>query len=273
MTFYRILIPIISFFLVSCQSSNEDVILPTNPAITKFTPQETFDWDLRSDLPINSQYTSKVVDIDAFDNSAALVKKFHDQGKKVIAYISVGSVENWRSDAADFPASIIGNNYDGWDGEKFLDIRRIDVLAPIMRARLDMIKAKGFDAVEPDNIDSYTSNTGFAITEQDVIDYCKWLANEAHSRGLAIGQKNATELASQLVDTFDWALLEGAFKEGIENEAQIYITKNKAVFATEYDDVMSVTEFQNTVCPSAKTLQYSAIFKHRELDDYRVSCD
>ncbi len=272
MAFHKFLLLILSFFLFSCQSSSDE-ILPQNQVIAKFTPELTFDWDLRSDLPTNSQYSSEVVDIDAFDNSAALVAKLQEQGKKVIAYISVGSVESWRADASDFPASIIGNNYDGWDGEKFLDIRRIDLLAPIMRARLDMIKAKGFDAVEPDNIDSYTNNTGFDITEQDVINYCKWLAEEAHSRGLSIGQKNASELAPQLVGTFDWILLEGAFQEGIEDEAKVYITNNKAVFATEYDDVMTVSEFQNTVCPKAATLRYSAIFKHRELDGYQVTCN
>ena len=271
MVFYRFLIPIISFFLFSCQSNDDSI--DQNQQFVKFTPQMTFDWDLRSNLPLTSQYDSEVIDIDAFDSSKELVEKLHSQGKKVIAYVSVGSVENWRSDAGDFPASIVGNNYEGWEGEKFLDIRNIDALAPIMRARLDMIKAKGFDAIEPDNIDSYTNNTGFVISAQDVIKYCKWLAVEAHSRGLSIGQKNATELAGQLINTFDWILLEDAFKEGIEDEARIYITNNKAVFATEYDDVMTLNEFENTVCPKATSLRFSVIFKHRELDNYKVSCN
>ncbi len=270
MTFYRSLIALSFLFLFSCQTDDEDT--SQNQNIVKFTPQMTFDWDLRSDLPLNSQYTAEVVDIDAFDNSAELVTELHNQGKKVIAYISVGSVENWRSDAADFPASIIGNDYDGWDGEKFLDIRDIDALAPIMRARLDMIKTKGFDAVEPDNIDSYTNNTGFDITEQDVINYCKWLANEAHSRGLSIGQKNATELSDQLVGYFDWILLEDAFVENIQEEAQIYITNNKAVFATEYTDEMSENDFLNSVCPEASTLKYTAILKERDLNNFVVTC-
>jgi len=271
MTFYRSLAALSFLFLFSCQSENDDV--PQNQSIAKFTPQMSFDWDLRSDLPVNSQYSAEVVDIDAFDNSAELVAELHSQGKKVIAYISVGSIENWRSDAADFPTSIIGNNYDGWDGEKFLDIRDIDALAPIMRARLDMIKAKGFDAVEPDNMDSYTNNTGFDISERDVINYCKWLSDEAHNRGLSIGQKNATELADQLVDSFDWILLEDAFEQGFQEEAQIYITKNKAVFATEYTDEISESYFLNTVCPQAATLNYTAILKQRELNSFVVTCN
>jgi len=271
MTFYKFSLLVFSFFLFSCQSDDNEV--PQNQNIVKFTPQMTFDWDLRSELPINSQYAAEVIDIDAFDNSAELVSELHSQGKKVIAYISVGSVENWRSDAANFPASVIGNNYDGWEGEKFLDIRNIDALAPIMKARLDMIKAKGFDAIEPDNIDSYTNDTGFDITEQDVINYCKWLANEAHSRGLSIGQKNATELAGQLVDSFDWILLEDAFEQNFQEEAKIYITKNKAVFATEYTDETSESDFLNTVCQKASSLKYTAILKERDLNSFVITCN
>jgi hypothetical protein len=48
--------------------------------------------------------------------------------------------------------------------EKWLDIRRIDLLAPILRARLDLCNVKGFDAIEPDNIEIYDNNTGFPLT-------------------------------------------------------------------------------------------------------------
>jgi len=78
---------------------------------------------------------------------------------------------------------VLGNDYEGWAGEKWLDIRQISTLAPIMRARLDLCKQKGFDAVEPDNIDGYTNATGFPLTAQDQLDYNIWLANEAHARG------------------------------------------------------------------------------------------
>ena len=37
--------------------------------------------------------------------------------------------------------------------EKWLDLRRLDLVAPIMLERLDIMKAKGCDAVEWDNAD------------------------------------------------------------------------------------------------------------------------
>ena len=242
----------------------------------KPTPQTSFDWDLRSEIAESTSYNATVIDIDAFENSKAFISNLHTQGKKVIAYVSVGSWEDWRPDKNDFPLEIIGNNYPGWEGEKFLDIRNIDALAPIMRARLDMIKEKGFDGVEPDNMDLNswtTAELGFEITDADVIAYSKWLANEAHERGLSIGQKNATDLADQLVDTFDWILLEDAFYDGLENEAKVYITNNKAVFATEYTDNVNVLVFEGSICPKAKTLKFSAILKNRELDNFIKVCN
>lgn len=242
----------------------------------KPTPRTTFDWDLRSDIPSNFSYNSTIVDIDAFDNDKSFVENLHAQGKKVFAYVSVGSWEDWRPDKNDFPLEVIGNSYPGWDGEKFLNIKNIEALKPVMRARLDMIKSKGFDGIEPDNIDlnSWTADElGFEISGQDVITYCKWLAQEAHNRGLSIGQKNATDLAEDLVGTMDWILLEDAFYEDFYLEAKTYINHNKAVFATEYTDNTDALMFEEVICPKAANIRYTAILKHRELDGFTASCN
>ena len=75
-------------------------------------------------------------------------------------------MENWRLDAGSFPASVKGGS-NGWPGERWLDIRQLSVLEPIMDKRLAMCAAKGFDAVEPDNMDGWQNRTGFPLTAQD----------------------------------------------------------------------------------------------------------
>ncbi|MGB8252431.1 MAG: endo alpha-1,4 polygalactosaminidase, partial [Anaerolineaceae bacterium] len=156
------------------------------------TPGLTWQWHL-SDPPVDTGVDAQVYDIDLFDNESSVIQELHGQGRKVICYISVGSWEDWRPDADQFPVEVLGNDYEGWPGEKWLDIRRIDLLAPIMRARLDLCKARGFDGVEPDNIEIYDNDTGFPLTYTDQLTYARWLADEAHSRGLAIGIKNAPD--------------------------------------------------------------------------------
>ncbi len=149
----------------------------------------TWQWQL-GDQPINQSFDAAVYDMDLFETDASTIEALHAQGRKAICYISVGSWEEWREDASQFPPEVIGNDYEGWPGEKWLDIRQIDKLAPIMRARFDLCKEKGFDAIEPDNIDAYWSDTGFPLTYEGQLAYNIWLAEEAHARGLSIGLKN-----------------------------------------------------------------------------------
>jgi len=94
----------------------------------------TWRWEL-SDQPIDQSFEVDMYDIEMFDSDVATVADLHTQGRKVVCYLSAGSWEDWRPDAADFPASVLGNDYEGWPGEKWLDIRQIEQLAPIMRAR------------------------------------------------------------------------------------------------------------------------------------------
>jgi len=218
--------------MVSCSGGDEDT-LPV-AGFWQPPPLTTFQWQLTG--TVNTSVDAQVFDIDAFEASKSLVDELHQKGIRVIGYISVGSYEDWRPDTAMFPVSVIGNDYEGWEGEKWLDIRRIDLLAPVLRQRLDMIRDKGFDAVEPDNIDGYENNTGFPITKLDEMKFIKWLADEAHQRGLSFGQKNVPDLAEELWSYCDWALVEDCFEDGWCDLMAPYIQHNKAVFAVEYTD-------------------------------------
>ena len=235
-------------------------------------PADTsWQWQL-TDLPLDQSFDVDMYDIEMFDNDASTVAGLHAQGRIVICYISVGSWEDWRPDVDQFPDSVLGNDYEGWPGERWLDIRQIDLLAPIMRARLDQCQAKGFDGVEPDNIDGYTNDTGFPLTYQDQLNYNIWLSNEAHARGLSIGLKNDGDQASDLFSSFDWAMTEDCFAEGWCEELAPFASAGKAVFAAEYTDQLTTDQFLNQVCPQAETTGFNAILKNRDLDAWRQGC-
>ncbi|XSG74040.1 endo alpha-1,4 polygalactosaminidase [Herpetosiphon llansteffanensis] len=223
-----------------------------------------------SGMPLDLSHAVTVYDLDLFDTSSATVSQLHSQGRKVVCYINVGAWEDWRADAADFPSSVLGNDYEGWPGEKWLDIRQIELLAPIMRARMDECKSKGFDGIEPDNINGYQNPTGFSLTANDQLAYNRWLANEAHSRGLSIGLKNDSEQVSELLAYYDWALTEDCFDQGWCGELSPFIAAGKPVFAIEYSDTGAQT---SQFCPQARQLGINAMLKHRELDAYRVGCE
>jgi len=227
----------------------------------------------------------QIVDIDAFTTSKETVDSLHKKGKRVIAYLSVGSWEVYRPDKDTFPEEILGKKYPGWEDERLLNIKRLDLLAPIMIKRFEMIKEKGFDGIEPDNMDVYswdseTNYTGFSLTLEDGKKYADWLIQEAHKRGLSIGQKNSGELSKEYASKFDWALSENAFILGTEDEMKPYTEEGKAVFTTEYTDNSEDTnktpytqeDFIAQVCQKADLLQYTAILKRRDLDSYLIRC-
>ena len=228
---------------------------------------ESWQWQLTGALDLSVD--AAIYDVDLFDTPQATVTALHNQGRRVICYMSVGSWEEWRDDAGDFPPAIIGADYDGWEGERWLDIRRLDLLGPILAARFDLCKTKGFDAIEPDNIDGYQNATGFNLTEADQLTFNRWLATEAHRRGLSIGLKNAPDLAPALLNDFDWALTEDCFDQGWCGDMDLFVAAGKPVLAAEYTDTgMTLAQ----LCPQAKARKFSAILKDRDLTAPRQAC-
>jgi hypothetical protein len=242
---------------------------PPPPPATVWTPAPGTTWQWQLSTVLDASVDAAVYDIDGFDNDAAQVQKLHAQGRKVICYVSVGTWEDWRADAGAFPASVLGKDDAGWAGEKWLDIRRIDLLGPVIGARFDMCRDKGFDAIEPDNIDAYTNDTGFPLSYGDQLAYNQWLAVQAHARGLSIGLKNDDDQAKDLVASFDWALTEDCFDQGWCAQMSPFVSAGKAVFAAEYTDTGATL---GKFCAQAKSLQFSAILKHRLLDAWIQTC-
>ena len=129
--------------------------------------------------------------------NTAAVNAIHARGGHVICYVDAGTWENWRVDAGQFPASVLGSK-NGWPGEKWLDIRQVSVLGPIMSARVRKCKQAGFDGVEFDNVDGYSNRTGFPLTAGDQFNYDTYLANLAHYNGLSVALKNDLGQAATL---------------------------------------------------------------------------
>ena len=116
-------------------------------------------------------------------------------------------------------------------------------------------------------------NSGFNLTEEDAKTYSRFLIEEAHSRGLSIGQKNSEELIPDMMDEFDWLLTEDAYVEGFYQQLSPYITANKAVFFVEYTHRTNESEFQSTICLEANARNYSAVLKDRDLTDTTIYCN
>jgi hypothetical protein len=221
-------------------------------------------WQLQGRLDLS--VLARVYDVDGFDASRAQVARLHRAGRYVVCYVDVGSWERWRPDAARFPREMLGAS-NGWPGERWIDVRRIDSLAPLLRARFARCRAKGFDAVEPDNVDGYANKSGFPLTYKDQLAYNRMLATEAHERGLAIALKNDTAQVDDLVNDFDFAVVEECFSYNECGRYSPFVRAGKAVFVAEYD-----TKDMATRCQRAQKLNFGLIFKRLDLGAWRRTC-
>ena len=227
----------------------------------------TWDWQLSQ--PFDLSRSVAWLDIDPDNQSPAELAAIQAQGIKTICYVSVGTIEDYRDDIADFPAEVVGNVYGDWPDEKFLDVRRLDIVLPLMTARFKRCADLGFEAVEPDNIDVYTNDSGFAISEKDAVAYILALAEVAHGLGMHIGQKNAPELTAKLVGALDLVITEDCHMDGWCAEVIGYADAGKPVFAAEYSD--TDVDFAEA-CAWGATRGFSFILKDRDLTQSFEAC-
>ncbi|MFJ8105461.1 endo alpha-1,4 polygalactosaminidase [Streptomyces sp. NPDC096132] len=231
----------------------------------RWQPRPGTDWQWQLSGKLDTSVDVPVYDIDGFDHTEETVDELHADGRKVICYLSTGAWEDWRPDADDFPKSVIGKG-NGWEGEQWLDIRKVDVLEPLMAARLDMCRDKGFDAVEPDNMDGYKNTTGFPLKAADQLRYNRLIARLAHDRGLSVGLKNDLDQIPELVDDFDFAVNEQCAQYDECEDMTPFIEADKAVFHVEYE--LPTSDF----CAESKRLKLSSLLKKYELGAWRKAC-
>jgi hypothetical protein len=218
-----------------------------------------------SGLPVDETVPASVYDLDAFDTAASTVSSLHAAGRHVVCYVDAGTWEKWRPDANLYPKKIRGKS-NGWPGEKWLDIRRLDVLGPIIGARIDLCVTKGFDAVEFDNVDGYTNKTGFKLTAADQLTFDLWLADAAHARDLGVGLKNDLDQIPDLVSSFDFAIDEQCAQYDECDALTPFVAAGKPVFEIEYKLA------RPAFCGQAASLGFAAMRKHLSLDAWRDAC-
>lgn len=231
-----------------------------------FRPRPTtrpWQWQLQG--RVDTSVEARVFDLD-MDVASAVVRRLHRRGRKVVCYVDVGSWEPFRDDAGRFPPELLGRRFEGFEEERWLDVRRIDVLAPLLEARFDRCRRKGFDAVEPDNVDGYDNETGFSISYEDQIRFNRWVARAVRGRGMSVALKNDAAQARDLVRFFDFAIVEECFEQRACDAYRPFVRAGKAVFAAEYATRPS------RFCRQARRLKISAIYKRPTLGAFRRTC-
>lgn len=232
-------------------------------------------WQIQLSGPVNVKYDVDTYIIDLFDSSEQTISGLKHNGIEVICYFSAGTFEDWREDADQYKDADKGKELQDWPGEKWLDIRSPSVLF-VTKNRLDLAVKKGCDGVDPDNVDGYENDTGFAFTREDQIDFNKKLAQQARQRGLRVGLKNALGLIPELYEEFDFAVNEQCIEFQECSFLQPFVEVKKTVFSIEYarDKATAETTIeQKEICEQSKSHGLYTLIMPRLLDDsFRQVC-
>jgi len=229
------------------------------------SPSDRFQIDLAS-TPTTAQLHGAftMIEADEVDTPAATVAAIHGLGKRAVCYVDVGTWESWRPDAKRFPKSVLGKPDAGWAGERWLDIRQRAVLLPLMKARFAVCKAKGFDAVDPDNVDGQENPTGFPLTVPEQLAYDRSIASLAHADGLKVALKSYASQAPALEASFDFVVDEQCAKYKECRSFSTFVAAHKPVFDIEYTSSLAF-------CASLPHGVYG-IAKHLSLDAWVRRC-
>lgn len=150
-----------------------------------------------------------IYDLDSFLTTARQVQRIHTAWTAAtmahpatICYVDL-AWEDYRPDASPsphggyFPAASLGKVYYGYPQERWLDFRQLGALKPMLAERIGRCAAKGFDAVELDDIDSFDppETTGFRLTPGDAQNFLAYAFNLIHRAGMTALWKNSPLLS------------------------------------------------------------------------------
>lgn len=198
-------------------------------------PGVAFDYQLSGDYPLA-------------DGVGLVVRQWSD-GEAEPGVYSVCYVNAFQTEAEPGSPDGVENWPDGlvweeaedpnWPGEHPIDIssnRQRRIAVEFLEARFRECVARGFDAVELDNLDSFTRYPDAPFDRDDAIAYARLLVEAATDLGLAVGQKNTVELldVARTEIGFGFAIVEQC---GQYDECQAYIdTFEGRVYDIEYTE-------------------------------------
>lgn len=122
-----------------------------SPRATPLTQTKTWAFAIGDVAPAATLARYDMVIVDGVDTSAAQVAALRRRGVRVLAYISVGTIERnrpWTAAAAPFRLE----RWEDWD-EWYADVANPAYRALVLRSMVRPVLAKGFDGLMLDNVD------------------------------------------------------------------------------------------------------------------------
>lgn len=128
-----------------------------------------------------------LVVVDGDETTDGQVQRLRAKGAVVLAYLSVGSVESWRSWfplLKDYRLEELGD----WEGERYTDVSRPEARAALADTIAPQLLAKGFDGLFLDNVDMVDDRPA---QQPGMLDLVQRLATRVRAAGHVLMAQNA----------------------------------------------------------------------------------
>ncbi|TDB74258.1 endo alpha-1,4 polygalactosaminidase [Micromonospora sp. KC721] len=258
--------------------------LPTAVALTLLTPAcgvvprppgaptpwptgyaHRWQWQWQLDGPLDTAVPADVFLLDPVRTTTAQTTDLRRRERRLICQVHVGSYADTDPDATRFPAVVRGAPA-GRPGSRWLDVRRWDVLRPVLADRFRLCRGKGFGAVALADADGYAHHSGFDLGFDDQLRFNRRLAALARSLELSPGLLNDLAQVAALAPDFDFAVDEECVRLRRCARLLPFVEAGKPVFHVEY------TGSPATFCVQTLGYGFASIRKNRTRDAWRAPC-
>ena len=213
---HLLLLSIWAFLMVEC-SSFPTTTVPTSEPTPDWLGVNSFLYQLqraRPDRIGETEFDLVIVSISAAGNSPDVIPALKDSsgGKKIVlAYMSIGQAENYRSywqpEWTENPPDWLDEPDPDWTGDywvRFWDPEWQRIIYGSPDSYLDQIMAFGFDGIYLDRVDAYEyyEARGRDTAAQDMVDFIVGMTEYARRQDANFGvfPQNAEELGARFPD-------------------------------------------------------------------------
>lgn len=176
------------------------------------------------------------------------VEMIHAQGSKAICYTSEVWAE-WAYDKDTICKEGMGKEQADWPGIVWLDPRK-QCVKDVIKKRAQECAKFGVDAVEFDCMDQHANaqEAGIKISASENVMAQIEIAGYAHELGMGVVQKNAGDIAKDLVGVFDMVYSEGCFRFHECDNWDVFAKAKKPVMILEYGILHPCKSMPGTIC-------------------------
>lgn len=194
----KVFIPLLVLILTGCNSSSKKKTSKQEEE----TPQKygVFLGCDSSSVNRIKKYPNVAIDLDNFTSSDVATLKQSDCS--IYAYLSVGSLENYRSYYETFK-DITFMDYENWPNERWVNVANTSWQEHIL-SEANRLKRLGADGIFMDNFDVYyiasEEYQGSDINKEDIYQGCLKMLNDLSSTGIKLIINSGTDFLERMKD-------------------------------------------------------------------------